>query len=1714
VGQAVGQFQIIELLGKGGMGAVYKGRQESLGRFVAIKVLPQKLAEDTSFVERFRREARAAAAISHPNIIEVFDVGEALGYQYIAMELVDGEGLDRVLKREERLTPDRALKLMKQVAAALAKAHAAGILHRDIKPANILIASDDHAKVADFGLAKQTDVDVSITVTGQTLGTPLYIPPEAARGQHPDARADIYSLGATFYQALAGRPPFQGASAAELIAKHLEQRVPPLQQLAPDAPPALCRVIHRCLRKQPAQRYQDACQLLEALERAEARLAVAGAEQTQVKPVTRHPSAKERKTARRHKKRRATLLAGGIGGALVLAVVLILALGGGEDKQQGRRGKAPPEDLPPGQHTATKGGPAVQNAAAFRLEKNAGVCFSNAKTCAARGDWKKAKYWLDRLGTVYKTARLVSEKRGAISRLRQEVDAALRSPGLVVKPQPPKPRPPKPRPKAEPKTHQPQPVQQKPQPAPGDAVATLRGTENVGKLGKAAISPDGKWLAWAKSGGFIVAPIGELDKRKWVKARPNNPIFSLAWGNSRPLSVVVGDPYSVAHWNNWGHPFAEFFPRGQKSSIHAVAVSNDGRLASASSDSSVCLWQIRGKKPLWKRQEVKCYDALCFTPDGKTLLCGGWDEKVHLLDADTGETQRQLEGHEGRIMAMDLGRDGTLLATGAADKTARLWDIKAGVLRHTLTGHTATVDSVAFSRDGALVASGGSKDNTVRLWDARTGRHLQTLTDHTARVRAVDFSPTEDLLITAAEDGKVHLYDIGEAKAALNHALEFDGKRSHVQIPSLKYDGSHPITLEAYVRLRRADVDQNVVGDHCATGIALKVEKSGCLCLVAGPSKNDPPVVRSEAPLATGRRYHVAGTWDQRRIRLFLNGKEIASAPAPSDGYRRSPRNVAIGAYPGIGGHLHGTIDEVRISSRARYDGDFTPPRPDKRYEPDKHTVALYHCDEGRGNVLHDASGNGHDGAIIGAKWVQPEPAPTPPAVEQRWITLFDGTAPDGWVVPAEEGASYRDGALILQPHGKYAKVTYPLGAKDVRLRVTFSRVTGRRPTMEVRMAKRGSVAAYVARFDETSANIIRSSHAKVVWEKRVPFRRPKSFRATFSAVGETVTLAVDGEKLLERRDSDAVRAGNIGVASYEAHVEVRRVEVQVLDPNWTPPPALATPREEPETAKPPPQKPEPPKPAVPNDKEAARRLAKLRERMIERVNSAQPKLTKRALRLAGIGGTIVRADGQGLTARLPNGKTETFPWDELDADSVYELLRRTVRRDDAGGHLLGGILLLSLGDLDRAEDFFAKAKEGGVATARYLDPLAAATFAEVTKHLEAKDMDKAGAALAELETKYAKTAWMAAHKAEVQAAKTQVTEARADALYAEAAKLYEAGKHFELKPVIEKLKEAFPDSRAVTDAERKPSFAEMAERVANLGKRATVAQKERANFKDIQSAINAVPPNSVVEILDSATYTGELVIPKDKTGLTLRGTEGRWPIIKKDGRGKVITVIALHVTLEQLVVAGGGIDILAHEKLGLRSVLVFQGHIGRLSSGTSYQGVNMEQCLVAGRSNGLKNLRYVTARDVMILDGGIAQHQKGRSRITLKNVLAKGVTAVREATIEQCTIREGISIGQGPGGVRDTICAEVRAERAGVTVEHSCVHGEGFVLLAKPGKGCFKGDPQFRDPKNHDYRLKPTSPCRGKASDGGDVGFRYTPEMVKLLKVALELRKRGDVKF
>ena len=244
--QELGGFELLSRLGQGGMGAVYKARQKSMDRLVALKILPKNLAKNQDFISRFLREARAAGKLSHPNIVTGIDAGFADGYYYFAMEYVEGRNLGDRVRSDGPLPEKEVLEIGRQIAEALEYAHDAGMVHRDVKPENILVTREGQAKLCDLGLARTSggsDDEARVTQAGFAVGTPYYISPEQVRGEDPDSRADIYSLGCTLYHLLAGQPPFVGPSALATMQKHLTETAARLSDLRPGTSRALEAVI-------------------------------------------------------------------------------------------------------------------------------------------------------------------------------------------------------------------------------------------------------------------------------------------------------------------------------------------------------------------------------------------------------------------------------------------------------------------------------------------------------------------------------------------------------------------------------------------------------------------------------------------------------------------------------------------------------------------------------------------------------------------------------------------------------------------------------------------------------------------------------------------------------------------------------------------------------------------------------------------------------------------------------------------------------------------------------------------------------------------------------------------------------------------------------------------------------------------------------------------------------------------------------------------------------------------------------------------------------------------------------------------------------------------------------------------------------------------------------------------------------------------------------
>ena len=348
----IGGFELISKVGQGGMGTVYKARQISMDRIVALKVLPRRLAGDKSYVQRFVREARAAAKLNHPNIVQGIDVGKSGGYYYFAMEYIDGETAADKVRRAGPLDEEEAIDICLQAARALAHAHSrANIIHRDVKPQNILLNERGTAKLADLGLARHTEHDdASLTSAGTTLGTPDYISPEQIRGDADlDGRCDIYSLGATLYHLLVGRPPYPGGSSSVVMAKHLTESVPDPTAERPGLSPDTAAIVRHAMQKDRAKRYQTADAMAEAMEAARRR---AGERELAPPPVHATPLTLAAATQPRRKKPVEIFI--------LLAVIIAAAVGLAvfQATRPGHDGTQPPTTRavpPPGTHPEPPG---------------------------------------------------------------------------------------------------------------------------------------------------------------------------------------------------------------------------------------------------------------------------------------------------------------------------------------------------------------------------------------------------------------------------------------------------------------------------------------------------------------------------------------------------------------------------------------------------------------------------------------------------------------------------------------------------------------------------------------------------------------------------------------------------------------------------------------------------------------------------------------------------------------------------------------------------------------------------------------------------------------------------------------------------------------------------------------------------------------------------------------------------------------------------------------------------------------------------------------------------------------------------------------------------------------------------------------------------------------------------------------------------------------
>jgi eukaryotic-like serine/threonine-protein kinase len=318
------RYEVLELVGTGGMSSVYKSHDQLLERNVALKVLHPHFGDDDEYVERFRREARAVAQLSHPNIVTVIDRGDAEGHQFIVFEFIDGENLKELVTRTGPLSARRAVELAIAIADGLAFAHQHGLVHRDVKPQNVLLNGEGEAKVTDFGIARSLDVERGVTQTGTVLGTSNYLSPEQASGKPVTPATDVYSLGVVLYELLTADVPFPGENFVAVAMKHINEPVPDILERRPDVPVRLAAAIEHALEKDPSRRFASMRDFASELRACLEQLGSFDAERTFVAPsAVLRESAPRRVRARRRRWPLYAALAL-LGAAAIVAGVLAL----------------------------------------------------------------------------------------------------------------------------------------------------------------------------------------------------------------------------------------------------------------------------------------------------------------------------------------------------------------------------------------------------------------------------------------------------------------------------------------------------------------------------------------------------------------------------------------------------------------------------------------------------------------------------------------------------------------------------------------------------------------------------------------------------------------------------------------------------------------------------------------------------------------------------------------------------------------------------------------------------------------------------------------------------------------------------------------------------------------------------------------------------------------------------------------------------------------------------------------------------------------------------------------------------------------------------------------------------------------------------------------------------------------------------------------------
>ncbi|QDT98029.1 WD40 domain-containing protein [Gimesia aquarii] len=707
-GKQFGDYVLIDEIARGGMGVVFKAEQKRLNRVVALKmILAGQLATEHD-INRFQQEAEAAAKLEHPNIVPIYEVGEHHQRHYFSMGLIEGNSLADQLK-ESPLPSEEATRILIAVTEAVAYGHDQGIVHRDLKPDNILMDKNGQPRVTDFGLAKSLGESSGMSVTGQIMGTPSYMPPEQARGDHSaiNQLSDVYSLGAVLYATLTGRPPFQAANAMDTLKQVLEQEPVSPRQLNPAVDADLETVCLKCLSKEKAGRYQSANALVKELGRYQ-----------NGRPIKARPIGIGTRFGRWCKR---NPIVAGLSTALAVSLVIGTITSALFAVKMNR--------------SAIEARKASQEAAEMSEQRR--IALVNAEEAIKKErrtaeTERKARQKADQLlyaSQVRTSQRLLKETHISAARnILMATSPTLRSweysylySMLDVSKQ------------------------------------TLQG--HLSKVISVAFSPDGTRIvsgSWDNTVKIWDATQGqEIRTLKGHKGRVNSATFS-----PDGTRIVSGsNDNTVKIWDAaQGQEIRTL--KGHTSGVTRVAFSPDGaRIVSSSFDHTVKIWDAtQGQELITIRGHSKYVTSVAFNPDGTRIVSGSNDNTVKIWDAAQGQEIRTLKGHTSTVSSVAFSPDGTRIVSGSHDNTGIIWDTKQGRELITLKGHTDSVTSIAFSPDGTRIVS-GSWDFTMKIWNAAQGQEIRTLKGHTSSVSSVAFSPDGTRIVSGSRDNTVKIWD-------------------------------------------------------------------------------------------------------------------------------------------------------------------------------------------------------------------------------------------------------------------------------------------------------------------------------------------------------------------------------------------------------------------------------------------------------------------------------------------------------------------------------------------------------------------------------------------------------------------------------------------------------------------------------------------------------------------------------------------------------------------------------------------------------------------------------------------------------------------------------------------------------------------------------------------------------------------------------------------